>query len=57
MRDTHATLLLEAGIHVKAVAQRLGQTNEVTLLSRYAHALSAVLKDAASKVDYLFDEE
>lgn len=57
MRDTHATLLLEAGIHVKAVAQRLGQTNEVTLLSRYAHALPAVLKDAASKVDYLFDEE
>jgi len=56
MRDTHATLLLEAGIHVKAVAQRLGQTNEVTLLSRYAHALPAILKDAAAKVDFLFEE-
>ena len=56
MRDTHATLLLEDGIHIKAIAQRLGQTNEVTLLSRYAHALPAVSKEAAVKVDYLAGE-
>lgn len=56
LRDTHATLLLEDGIHLKAVAERLGHTDEVTLLRRYAHALPKINKEAALKFDTLIPE-
>jgi integrase len=56
LRDTHATLLLEEGVHVKAVAERLGHTDAVTLLRRYAHALPKISKEAAVKLDSLIPE-
>ena len=56
LRDTHATLLLEEGVHIKAVAERLGHTDEVTLLRRYAHALPKISKEAAVKLDALIPE-
>lgn len=56
LRDTHATLLLEEGVHIKAVAERLGHADEVTLLRRYAHALPKISKEAAIKMDSLIPE-
>lgn len=56
LRDTHATLLLEDGVHLKAVAERLGHADEVTLLRRYAHALPKINKEAALKLDALIPE-
>lgn len=56
LRDTYATLQLENGIHLKAVAQTLGHTNEVMLLSRYAHALPGLQKEAAVLLDELIPE-
>ncbi len=57
LRDTHATLLLEDGVHIKAVAERLGHADEVTLLRRYAHALPKISKEAAVKLDNLIPAE
>jgi len=39
LRHTHATLLLQEGIPVHAVAQRLGHANPVITLTVYAHVL------------------
>ncbi len=51
LRDTYANLQLESGMHLKAVAQALGHTNETMLLTRYAHALPGLQKEAAGKLD------
>lgn len=56
LRDTHATRLIEEGVHIKAVAERLGHADEVTLLRRYAHALPKISKEAAVKMDSLIPE-
>ncbi|SFL86938.1 Site-specific recombinase XerD [Paenibacillus sp. 1_12] len=37
LRHTHATLLLESGVNVKAVAERLGHSTSSTTLDFYAH--------------------
>ncbi len=57
LRDTHATLLLESGVHVKAVAERLGHADPAILLRRYAHALPKISKEAAVKLDSLIPAE
>lgn len=57
LRDTYATLLLESGIHVKAVAERLRHADPAILLRRYAHALPKISKEAATKLDSLIPAE
>jgi len=37
LRHTHATMLIEAGAHVKNVQARLGHTNIQTTLQTYVH--------------------
>lgn len=46
LRHTHATMLLEAGVHVNAVAERIGNDPAVTLRV-YGHARADVDREAA----------
>ncbi|QRG65288.1 site-specific integrase [Brevibacillus choshinensis] len=51
LRHTAATLLIEAGVDLKAVQERLGHTKYSTTADFYAHVTKKVSKDAASKLD------
>lgn len=56
MRHTHATLLLEDGVSLKVVAQRLGD-HENTVLRVYGHVLPRGMAIAASRVASWLDPE
>lgn len=49
LRHTHATLLLEAGVPVKVVSERLGHATITLTLDTYAHVLPAMDRDAADR--------
>lgn len=51
LRHTHATLLLQQGIHPKVVSERLGHSRVAITLDRYSHILPHLQKDAAERVD------
>lgn len=37
LRHTHATMLIESGVNVKAVQERLGHSSVQTTLDKYVH--------------------
>lgn len=47
LRHTHATLLLEAGVDVKTVSERLGHDNVQTTLQLYGHVAPGMRSNAA----------
>ena len=49
-RHTVATLLLQAGVPVQVVAQRLGHAQITMTLEVYAHALPSMQQDAAARL-------
>lgn len=49
LRHTHATLLLQAGVPVKVVSERLGHATISLTLDIYAHVLPAMDADAAER--------
>ena len=49
-RHTVATLLLQEGVPVQVVAQRLGHADASETLNVYAHALPSMQRDAAAKL-------
>lgn len=51
LRHTHATMLIEAGIPVKAVSERLGHGNVRTTLETYVHVTKTMREDAANKFE------
>jgi len=53
LRHTAATLLLQAGVPVQVVAQRLGHAQISMTLEVYAHALPDMQRDAAAKLGAL----
>jgi integrase len=50
LRDTHATLSLQAGVHVKIVSERLGHSSVTITLDTYSHAIPGLQRDAAERV-------
>lgn len=50
VRHTHATELLRAGVHIKVVAERLGDS-EVTVMRVYSHVLPAMQEQAAEALE------
>ncbi len=48
LRHTAATLMLEAGVNVKVVAERLRHASVATTLDVYSHVLPAMETDAAA---------
>lgn len=53
LRHTHATLLLQEGVDVKTISQRLGHSNISTTLNTYAHVVSELDEKAAQTVELI----
>jgi len=54
LRHTHATWLLEAGVHVKVVSERLGHANIRITLDTYAHVLKTMQEQAIGALNSMF---
>ena len=50
LRHTHATILLQAGVPVKVVSERLGHSSPAFTMSVYQHVLPGMQADAALDV-------
>lgn len=53
LRHTHASLLLQQGVHPKVVSERLGHSSVVITLDTYSHLLPNLQADAADGLDVL----
>lgn len=51
LRHTHATMLIEAGVPVKAVSDRLGHGNVRTTLETYVHVTDRMRNEAVDKFE------
>ena len=49
--QTHATILLEAGINPKVVSERLGHASVATTMDIYSHVLPDMQDQAALAID------
>ena len=56
LRHTHATWLLEAGVNVKVVSERLGHANIRITLDTYAHVLKTMQGEAVAILDKIHTE-
>jgi integrase len=56
LRHTHATLLLQAGIHPKVVSERLGHSTTTLTMDTYSHVLPTMQEEAARTLDNLLGE-
>lgn len=54
LRHTHASLLLQQGVHAKIVSERLGHSTITTTLDTYTHVVPVLQKEAAERLDDLF---
>lgn len=52
LRHTHATLLLQAGVHPKVVQERLGHTKISITMDTYSHVLPSMQKEAARLLNF-----
>ncbi len=50
LRHTSATLLLQAGVPIQVVSQRLGHASVTMTLETYAHVLTGMQEDAAARL-------
>ncbi len=55
LRHTHATWLLEKGVHPKVVAERLGHSSIRITLDTYSHVIKGMQQVAVSKLDEIED--
>jgi len=53
LRHTHATLMLQAGVHPKVVSERLGHSSIRITLDTYSHVLPGLQEAAAQRFDDL----
>lgn len=51
LRHTAATLLIDAGVGLKAIQERLGHTKYQTTADLYAHVTKKVSRETADKLD------
>ena len=51
LRHTHASLLIEQGIHVKVLSERLGHASVAFTMDTYAHLLPGLQQQAADAID------
>lgn len=57
LRHTHATLLLQQGVHPKIVSERLGHSTISMTLDIYSHVIPSMQKEAAQMFDHLFQQD
>ncbi|GAW91903.1 site-specific integrase [Calderihabitans maritimus] len=51
LRHTHATLMLQGGVHPKVVSERLGHSGIGTTMDIYSHVMPDMQKEAAEKFE------
>jgi integrase len=51
LRHSHATILLQAGVNPKMVAERLGHASVQMTLDVYSHVIPSMQQEVAHKVD------
>jgi integrase len=51
LRHTHASLLLQAGVHPKVVQERLGHSSIRVTLDTYSHVMGGLQEVAAQRFD------
>ena len=56
LRHTMATLLLQAGVNVKVVSERLGHTNITTTLQNYVHVMAGMQEAATATMAKLMND-
>jgi integrase len=54
LRHTHTTMLLEAGLDIKYVSERLGHKNIQTTLDIYAHLTDKIRETNKSKLESIY---
>ncbi len=57
LRHTHASLLLQAGVHPKVVQERLGHSSIRVTLDTYSHVVGGLQEAAAQHFDELLSSE
>lgn len=58
LRHTSATMLINAGLNIRALSARLGHSNTTTTLNIYSHALKSADESAAEKMEkIMFGED
>ena len=53
LRHTHASLLIAAGVHPKAIQARLGHASITTTLNTYGHLMPQAFEGVGEKLDSL----
>ena len=53
LRHTHATLMLQQGVHPKVVSERLGHSTIGITMDTYTHVLPNMQKEAAQQFEQL----
>jgi len=56
LRHTHATWLLESGVDLKTVSQRLGHSSITVTADIYAHVTRKMQQDAMSKLEVMMNQ-
>lgn len=51
LRHTHGSMLLEQGVHIKTIADRLGHANPNVTVNRYLHVSASVSRQAVDALD------
>ena len=54
-RHTHTSLLIEAGVHIKEIQERLGHSDINTTMDIYAHMTKNIKKEASTKFSNLME--
>lgn len=57
LRHTHATMLLQAGVHPRIVQERLGHSTISVTMDTYSHVLPSMQTEAAKKVDVMLSAD
>lgn len=53
LRHTHASLLMEMGVHAKVIQERLGHADATLTMDTYAHVLHTLQSDTAMQFEQL----
>ncbi len=57
LRHTHASLLIAAGVHPKAIQARMGHANITTTLNTYGHLMPSAFEGVSARLDALLQTQ